>query len=271
MPRPYWWSDWSFIRYDDRLSILDVLESGTLDTRLAGLLWLLMEHRASLLVASGPVYAGKTTLLHSLLDFLPPGAAQYPLQGYAEDFAFVTTHKPDTTYLVSEEISNHQYEYLWGQQVRKTFRLLPKGYRFGATIHARDVRETAYVLRYLDVPLHLIAELGIVVTLQARQGRTYEEEDIIRRIDSVSIIGMEEKNLVAQTLAARESLDGAFEYPAEPALRAALARKFGYARGNVFAEVAERADALERLRKSGPHSREDVQQTIAEFYKAWSG
>ena len=266
----FWRPDWSFVRYDDTLSILDVLSSRTLDYKLAGLLWVLMEQRASLIVASGPVYAGKTTLLHSLLDFLPPGIEQYSLQGFSEDFRFVADHKPQATYLVSEEISNHQYEYLWGHQVQKTFKLLPQGYRFGATIHARDVREVAYVLHgYLDVPLHLIARLDVVVTLQARQGRRYDD-DIIRRIDTVSLIGMDGDNLIAQTLAARESLDGAFEYPSEQALQAALAAKFGCPCENVFAEMTARAGVLQKLHESGPHPREEVQRTIARFYRSRS-
>ncbi len=265
-----WWSDWSFVRYDDTLSILDVLSSGTLDYRLAGLLWVLMEQRASLIVASGPVYAGKTTLFHSLLDFLPPGIEQYSLRGFSEDFDFVADHRPDTTYLVSEEISNHQYEYLWGHQVQKTFRLLSRGYRFGATIHARDVREVAYVLHgYLEVPLNLIAELGVVVTLQARQGRNYDD-DIIRRIDTVNLIGMDGENLIAQTLAARESFEGAFEYPSEPALQAALTAKFGCGCQHVFAEMEARAGLLQQLHESGPHPREEVRRTIARFYRSRS-
>jgi hypothetical protein len=266
----FWSPEWSFVRYDDTLSILDVLSSRTLDYKLAGLLWLLMEQRASLIVASGPVYAGKTTLLHSLLDFLPPDVEQYSLRGFSENFDFVASHKPATTYLVSEEISNHQYEYLWGRQVQKTLRLLPQGYRFGATIHARDIREVAYVLHgYLDIPLKLIAQLGVVVTLQARQGRTYDD-DIIRRIDSVSLIGMDEENLIAQTLAARESLDGEFEYPSEKALQAALTAKFGGACDNIFAEVAARAGVLQKLHESGPHPREEVKRTIAHFYRSRS-
>ena len=264
------WSDWSFVRYDDSLSILDVLSSRTLDYRLAGLIWLMMEQRASLIVAAGPVYAGKTTLLHSLLDFLPPGVEEYSLQGFAEEFDFVTERKPAATYLVSEEISNHQYEYLWGEQVQKTFNLLPQGWRFGATMHARDVREVASVLHgYLDIPADLIARLDLVVTLQARQGRRYED-DIVRRIDTVNLLGKDGDNLIAQTLAARQTLDGEFEYPAEKALQAALTAKFGCACENVFAEMEKRGGVLKQLHESGPHPRDEVKRAIAGFYKSHS-
>ncbi|GAG21415.1 unnamed protein product, partial [marine sediment metagenome] len=45
MVRSTWWADWPFSRNNVSLSILDVVDSGTLDCKLAGLLWLLMEHR----------------------------------------------------------------------------------------------------------------------------------------------------------------------------------------------------------------------------------
>jgi hypothetical protein len=268
MPRSAWWGDYSFVRHNDHLSILDVLASKTLDFKLAGLLWFLMEQRSSLIVASRPVWAGKTTLMHSLLDFLPPHIEQYDLKGYSEDFRFVANHSSSKTYLVSEEISNHQYEYLWGHQVQKTFRLLPKGYRFGATIHARNAQEVAYVLHgYLEIPLNLVAELGLVVSLQAWNGPNYDD-DPIRRIDAVSLIGMDGENLVAQTLAAREDLEGEFSYPAEPALRAAVNAKFHLDVGNIFNEIAVREKAIKELFESGPHAREEVRQAIADFYRS---
>jgi len=270
MVRPTWWADWPFSRYNEDLSILDAVNSGTLDCKLAGLLWLLMEHRASVLVASGPIFAGKTTMLHCLLDFLPPGIKRVSLRGYAETFDFTDRYKPDNTFLVSEEISNHQYEYLWGSQVVKAFELLSKGYGLGATIHARNVQEVAYILHsYLNVPLPLIARLGAVVTLQATQGRSYDDEPI-RRIDTVSIISMDDKNLIAQTLAARESFDGEFVYPSEKALQEALSRKFGVKYERVLSEVTLRETFLRQLFDNGTRSREEVKKAILNFNRSRS-
>lgn len=270
MVRSTWWADWPFSRNNVSLSILDVVDSGTLDCKLAGLLWLLMEHRASLLVAAGPIFAGKTTLLHTLLDFLPPGINQFTLRGFAETFDFTDSCNSDTTYLVSEEISNHQYDYLWGHQAQKAFRLLPQGYRLGATIHARNVQEVAYVLHgYLNVTLSEIASLGVVVTLQAMQGRSYDDEPI-RRIDTVSIISMDDKNLIVQTLAARESFDGEFVYPSEKALQEALSRKFGVKYERVLSEVTLRETFLRQLLDNGTRSREEVKKAILNFNRSRS-
>ncbi len=267
MARSVWWGDWAFSR-PATLSILDLVESGTLDFKLAGLLWLIMESRASVLVASAPVYAGKTTLLHSLLDLLPPDTNLYTLQGFAETFAFTNKYTPSSVYLVSEEISNHQYEYLWGQQVQKTFKLMRQGYRLGATTHARTVKDVAYILYgYLSVPLADVARLGLVVTLQAVNGRSYDDEPI-RRIDTVTIINTDEDKLVAQTLAVRESFDGEFLYPEENVLREALQDKFGIKCECVFSEIAAREAFLKQLFETGIRSREDVRNAVAGHYRS---
>ena len=268
MVRPTWWTDWPFSRVNENITILDVVNSGTVDFKLAGLLWLLMEHRASVLVAAGPIFAGKTTILHALLDFLPPGIKQVSLRGYVEDFKFSSTYKPDNTYLVSEEISNHSYEYLWGYQVVKAFELLPKGFAFGSTMHARNVREVAYVLHgILNVPLSLIAGLGLVVTLQARNGESYYDEPI-RRVDTVSILDFADKGLVAQTLAARQLTDEEFIYPAEKALCNALFSKFAKKYENVFSEITRRETFLSGLADKGISSREEMRQAILDYYRS---
>jgi hypothetical protein len=266
--RPIWWADWPSSRVSESLTILDVVKSGTVDFRLAGLLWILMEHRASVLVAAGPIWAGKTTILHVLLDFLPPGVQRVPLRGYAEDFKFFNDYKPDNTYLVSEEISNHSYEYLWGRQVVKAFELLPQGYALGSTIHARDVREVAYVLhRILGVPLPLIARLGVVVTLQAVNSRSYYDEPV-RRVDTVSIVNSADNGLVAQTLAARQLTDEEFVYPSEKALYNALSNRFALKYDRIFSEITRREKFLCELADKGISSRAEVRRAISDYYQS---
>ena len=269
MVRSRWWLDWPYSRVDESLTILDVVNSGTIDFKLAGLLWLLMEHRASVLVAAGPIWAGKTTILHTLLDFLPPGIRRVPLHGYAEDFSFTDKNDPYKTYLVSEEISNHSYEYLWGNQVTRALELLPKGYALGSTIHARNVREVAYVLHgILRVPLPLIARLDVVVTLQARNGRSYYDEPV-RRVDTVSTINMGDNGLVAQTLAAREITEKEFIYPSEKALYSTLSNKFPIIKDyRIFDEIKRREAFLRELNDSGTPSHEDVRKAILTYYQS---
>jgi hypothetical protein len=265
MARTHWWADWAFHRPESTLSVLDVIEFGTIDFKLAGLLWLLMEHRASLIVASGPIWVGKTTLLHALLDFLRPEIEKVTLQGYDEDFKDLGSEKPENTYLITEEISNHSYEYLWGHQVPKAFELLSSGYALGGTMHARNIKEVAYVLNALGVSASQIAGLGVVVTLQVARGRSYYDEPV-RYVDTVCTIKSSKDGLIAQMLATRNSPDEEFDYPSERSLHDTLFSKFSIKYGNVFSEVDQREQFLSQLRDRGLLSREEVRKEVAEYY-----
>jgi hypothetical protein len=265
MARTQWWADWVFHRPESKLSILDVTEFGTIDFRLAGLLWLLMEHRASVMVASGPIWAGKTTLFHALLDFLPSEINKVTLQGYDEDFKDLGDEKPENTYLITEEISNHSYEYLWGYQVPKAFELLPRGYALGGTIHARNIKEVAYLLSALGVPLQHIAGLGFIITLQVTRGRSYYDEPA-RYVDKVCTVSQTKDGLIAQILATRQSPDDKFVYPSEQSLHNTLFSKFNIKYDSVFPEIKRREEFLRQLHSKGVSSREEVRKAVSDYY-----
>src|SRR6266496_1130406 len=103
----YWW------HYDSRrqLSIAQIIALGSVDAKTVALLWLMLEHGASLTVA-GPTDPqpgiGKTTTLNALLQFLPEGTALAYMSGMYEDFAF--TQLPDidpvSTYALCNEVSD---------------------------------------------------------------------------------------------------------------------------------------------------------------------
>lgn len=53
------------------LSVVDLLDAGTLDLRLAAYLMRVIGRGASILACAGPGGTGKTTLMAALLFFLP--------------------------------------------------------------------------------------------------------------------------------------------------------------------------------------------------------
>jgi hypothetical protein len=265
---PRWWAQWSG-NNSDSLSILDLVISGTVDCKLAALLWLLMEHRASVLVAAGPSFAGKTTLLHALLDFLPPEIQRISLKGYYEDFKFTNFCKPDSTYLITEEISNHGFaEYLWGLKAVRTFKLLSQGYALGGTIHARKAEEVIYVLHsYLGIPLPQLSRLGIIVNLRAAAGRTYEDEPV-RRVTSVDLILPDKEGLAVQILAARQMTEKGFVYLPEGDLQQALSKKYLIGKSPVAREIDARKRFLRHLLKGDRTSRKDVRNAVLGYYRS---
>jgi hypothetical protein len=252
---------------DEGLSILDLVNSGTLDFKVAALLWTLMEHRASVLVAAGPAFAGKTTLLNALLDFLPPDLQKIALQGHFEDFKFLNSSQADKSYLVAEEFSNHGFaEYMWGYKAVKTINLLSKGYSIGATIHARNSQEVIYVLnKYLGLSLPVLTQLGIIVNLLAIAGRNYEDEPI-RRVVSVDLILPHKEGLAIQVLAARQFSEQGFNYLDDNALQQALAGKNLVGKSTIETEIDTRIRFLKHLLKTGSSSPSEVRKAIADYY-----
>jgi hypothetical protein len=262
-----WWSNQQPGNDVEGLSVLDLVDSETLDCKLASLLWILMEHRASVLVAAGPAWAGKTTLLNSLLDFLPQEIQRISLKGYFEDFRFLNYSKPEKTYLVAEEISNHGFaEYLWGPKAVRVFNLLPQGYHLGSTIHARSSEEAVYFLnRYLGLPASVLTQLGIIVTLRATAGRRYEDEPI-RHIISVDIILPAQEKLMIQVLATRQGAENGFNYLGEKDLRQVLADKYFIGKYCITSEMETRMRFLKHLLQTGKSSRKEVRQAVQEYY-----
>jgi energy-coupling factor transporter ATP-binding protein EcfA2 len=258
-------------KYSDNegLSVLDLVNSGTIDTKLAALLWTLMENRASVLVAAGPSSAGKTTLFHALLDFLPPEIKQIALRGDYEDFQFVNSAHPEKAYLTAEEIGYWGYaEYLRGEQALRAFELLPQGYALGAAIHGRTSEEVIYVLhQMLGIPVDLIARLGVIVNLRVTAGANWNDQPV-RRVTSVDLVLPAQEGLAVQVLAARQSTEKGFDYLTEGALHKALAGKHLIGKGNIKAELEEKTEVLSQWLNLGLPSRKAVRKAVRDYYKA---
>lgn len=129
------------------LSIVEIIERGTLDARTAALAWLTLERHGSLLVAALPQGAGKTTVLSALLELLPPSARQVHLAGMAETFAFVGGTRPHETLLLAAELSSHLPVYLWGAPALRAFELVADGYALAGTLHADSADAAMTLLR----------------------------------------------------------------------------------------------------------------------------
>jgi energy-coupling factor transporter ATP-binding protein EcfA2 len=163
---PYGW--WGYGWHEPApLSVVELLARGTFDARVAATLWLLLEARASLVVAAGPPGAGKTTTLTALADFLPPDTARLYLRGWSETFAFLGEADPRRSFLLCNEISPHLPVYLWGRKVAQLFAAVAAGYGLGATLHADSLDEVVATLESppLGVPRRAIARLDLVLTL----------------------------------------------------------------------------------------------------------
>src|SRR5579863_1435124 len=170
----YYW------HYESRrpLSVAQIIALGSVDAETAALIWLLLEHGASLTVA-GPTDPqpgiGKTTTLNALLQFLPEGTALAYMSGMYENFAFTRLPdiNPTTTYALCNEVSDHLSIYMWGRVAQRYLSLPAQGYHIATSVHADTMDEVlSMYLRELRVKPENVRRLGLVINI-GLIGRSY--------------------------------------------------------------------------------------------------
>jgi hypothetical protein len=241
--------------YDSRrpLSTAQIIAMGSVDAETAALIWLLLEHGASLTVA-GPTDpqpgVGKTTTLNALLQFLPEGTALAYMSGMYENFAF--TRLPDidpaTTYALCNEVSDHLPIYMWGRVARRYLALPGQGYHVATSVHADTIDD---VISLYHHDLHLRAEdvrrLGLVINI-GLVGRVYPARrrwlttHFLRPTDEA---GHPDK-IEAVPLSLWNTFDDTFVHADQPILDD-LAQWIGISAAAFTAALQRRVDSLQEV------------------------
>ncbi|MFN3973887.1 MAG: hypothetical protein ACK4K2_01215 [Dehalococcoidia bacterium] len=245
--RPYgWWGGHQWLAQP--MSIVELIQTGTLDSRLAALFWLAMDCKASIIFASEPPMAGKTTLLTALIALLPPHYEVVYTWGWREDFAWLQETDPARTYIMVNEISDHLPTYLWGPAVRKVFEAVSKGYSLGATMHATTPQEVFEQL--MGLPIGVSAEVVACLHLLGFLDVVYGDGGIIRRLTRLDLVlPLTPSSRCPPTLriAAWDAKSGAYRLCLEGQGGVALARRLGLEPSTLPPEVERRAAFLEGM------------------------
>ncbi|MBL7202548.1 MAG: hypothetical protein ISS56_20625 [Anaerolineae bacterium] len=125
------------------LSLVDLLDAGTVDLPAAAYLAAAMRLGASLLVGAQPGGAGKTAVMCALLNFLPDRTILRPVDH--PSVLADAQHDPspgDICYLAHEIGAGHWYAYVWGEGARAFFRLAAQGHIIASNLHADTLEGT---------------------------------------------------------------------------------------------------------------------------------
>ncbi len=155
------------------LSIVDLIQSGTLSVEMAAYAMRAMAEGASLLTGARPGGAGKTTLMAALLHLLPrdsrivtvdhPGVVAEALERPA---------KPEC-FLAHEIGSGHWYGYIWGRTVADFLALIEGPRCIASCLHADTLDELAGILCSppLGVSREALGRVGLILFMHVRPGR----------------------------------------------------------------------------------------------------
>ncbi len=246
--RLYW-------HYDSRrpLSMAQIIAMGSVDAETVGLIWLLMEHGASLTVA-GPTDPqpgiGKTTTLNALLQFLPEGTALAYMAGMYEDFAF--TRLPDIdptkTYALCNEVSDHLPIYMWGRVARRYLTLPIQGYHVATSVHADTIDDVIAMYSHaLHVRSEDVRRLGLVVNI----GLVWRTYPLRRRWFTTHFLQpyanpKQPDKVVSVPLSLWNEYDDTFEH-ADASILDDLAQWIGLSAQEFTASLKLRIDCLQEL------------------------
>jgi hypothetical protein len=217
-PEGWWGYHWSL---PQPMSAVEIIASGSIDTRLMATLWAVMARRRGVMLASEAPQAGKTTTLSALVDFLPEHTVGVFLRGWAQDMEWTDEIAPDRGVLLINELSDHLPIYVWGPNARAALRLAGDGYGFGGTMHADSLDEAIACLR--DEVGAADADLaGLTIYLQYSAYRT--PAGMYRRVEDAWHLRLDADGALAPVrLASLEGgrsprLTGAQRLPVPPVL-----------------------------------------------------
>ncbi|MGA7670745.1 MAG: hypothetical protein WBW04_10010 [Nitrolancea sp.] len=255
-----WWGHRS--SPEQRLTIVDLLQEGNLDARVAAFLWMAVEARASLVVASTIEDAGKTTMLTALLDFLPAEVETIYLRGWYERFDFLDSRDPGTTYLLCNEISNNLPTYLWGNGVLRLFESAQRGFSLATTIHVDTASEMIDALASfpLEVPRRLLANIDFVVSLSGGS----RSSKYLRRLMRVEVLKLDGDDVAVETISERDVLLSPL-VSRTGRMIGVLTERFGIDRDYATSEFARREQFLEQLQRSEAKNDGRVREALRDF------
>lgn len=125
------------------LSVVDLIDAGTMDVEMAAYLLDAVSCGSSFLVGAVPGGAGKTAVMCALLNFIPPDVRIVAAgSGSVVRGASKRQADPRACYLCHEIGAGRYFAYLWGRDARDFFSLTSAGHMVATNLHADTIDQT---------------------------------------------------------------------------------------------------------------------------------
>ncbi|MBM3943860.1 MAG: hypothetical protein FJ317_00010 [SAR202 cluster bacterium] len=261
-----WWGAKG--RETNRPSILNLVKSSTLDVEMAAVLWLLMERKGSVVVASEAPQVGKTTFLSALLDLMPPWYNAVYVYGKDADLGPLKENKPGSSYILAPELGPDSAAHVWGKSVVSIFKAMDKGFSLGTTFRADSPEEVFTTLqgKPASVPQKLLGNVHAIVNLRLVQG----VRSVNRRVCQLTLTSHAEKGdgwrLV--TLTGWEPDSDSHIHMKSSETRSALAARMEMDGDELEEDLTARQRRLRAWLDIGLTGTEDLRKAITKHYRS---
>jgi flagellar protein FlaI len=266
------------------LTVVDLINYGTVNPLLLAYLWLAVEEQQSILIA-GTTAVGKTTFLNSISQFIRPNSKVVSIEDTAElqltnvnwvpqvarsgygpkKYGEVTMfdllraalrQRPDV--LIVGEVR--------GREASVMFQAMATGHAALSTLHADSVEAVIDRLttRPISLPISLLQNLDMIIFLE----KTKEESRLVRRVGQiVEIAGYDRKSndLKTNTSFDWNSANDTF-VTHDSILLAKIAKRLGWNAEQVNNELMRRASILKWMYEKHITRLRDVAHVINMYY-----
>ncbi len=263
------------------MSIVDLIDLGTISPDLAAYLWLAIENGMSVFFC-GPTASGKTTTMRSAAVFIKPDAKVYSVEdtpevyvphenwqatvareGRADMFDLLKASlRSRPNYIIVGEIR--------GREGKIAFQAMQTGHPVMSTFHGGNVKKIIQRLTGppIEVPPPYITNLNIIVIQRAyRRG-----DRLVRRVVSVHEIEsyVEGKGVLTREVFRYDPIDDRIEFTGKYnsyVLEKKIALFKGYADPRkIYDELDLRSRVLAEMHKRGIHRYHDVWNAVRGYY-----
>ena len=274
----------------DPLTIVDLLNFGTIPSIMAAYLWLAVEYGKSILVSGGTA-TGKTTFLGALSMFIPPDKKIISIEdtpeirlphshwvqkvvraGFGREDAGGRKMGEVTMYdLLRAALRERPDEIIVGEvrgaEAYVLFQGMATGHPGMATIHADSIDAVLHRLQTppINLPVGLLQHLNIVVILT----RARVKDSEVRRVkELVEVVGLtKEFRPIVNNLMKWNSADDSFEFVSDKSyILERIIEEKGVDEQSIWAEIQRRASVIEWMQKNGVRGYKEVGKIIQEYY-----